>query len=60
MDQFTHFISLDAELFSLNVRNSYARLNALQDDTILQCADQIVYSLFSVFVTLVRIIIIKP
>ena len=53
MDLYTEFISLEPDLFSMNIENSYARLNATEDDVILQCVDQIVDSLFSTIATLV-------
>eukprot|EP00178_Gracilaria_changii_P016456 TRINITY_DN471_c0_g1_i1.p1 TRINITY_DN471_c0_g1~~TRINITY_DN471_c0_g1_i1.p1 ORF type:complete len:660 (+),score=105.90 TRINITY_DN471_c0_g1_i1:3318-5297(+) len=53
VDLYSHFISLDADLFTLHMSESYVRLKATHaEDSLVPLLDRIVSGLFSVLLTL--------
>jgi hypothetical protein len=52
-DQYCNFVSLEPKIFSLNMKGSYAKLHALNDEVVLQTIDSVVEGLFAVCATTV-------
>lgn len=52
-DQYVNFVSLESNLFSLNLRSSYAQLNALNDQIVMGIIDKVVEGLLALCVTMV-------
>jgi sec1 family domain-containing protein 1 len=58
-DQYLGFIALEPQLFSMGIPNSYAKLHARDEATVIGCVEKIVDSMFCVLATLGEVPIVR-